>query len=72
MDPIQELETKAAKLSRLQNERKKLSNTNESDLALMRTTKKDEVIKEEDEYLDFILGCPGGFQKKKSILKDTT
>jgi len=65
------VESKAGKLSRLQNERKKLSIANESDLALMRTTKKDEVINEEDEYLDFILGGPGGFQKRQSILKDS-
>ena len=37
----------------------------------MRTTKKDEVINEEDEYLDFILGGPAGFQKQKSILKES-
>jgi hypothetical protein len=32
----------------------------------MRTTKKEEVIPEqqEDEYLDFILGGPGGFAKQ--------
>ena len=36
----------------------------------MRTTKKADVIHEEDEYLDFILGGPGGFTKKQSTLKD--
>ena len=33
----------------------------------MRTTKKAEVIQEEqDEYLDFVLGGPGGFPKKQT------
>ena len=36
----------------------------------MRTTKKPDVIQEEDEYLDFVLGGPGGFSKKHGTVKN--
>ncbi len=53
-------------MSRLQNEK---SPFNEEE-PLQRTTKKEEVIPEEDEYLDFVIGAPDGFSKKHTSSKD--
>ena len=53
-------------MSRLQNEK---SPFNEEE-TLQRTTKKDEVIQEEDEYLDFVIGAPDSFSKKHTSSKD--